>query len=342
MAKNKTTGKQPNAAVAAAKTQQAKNLMGGSSFSSNVQGALDKTKILGLIGSIVAPVLGRLSNAGATGKYVKDTSAATNYVKNILGEHDTAGRHQAAIKDADAIMDALNQTINDIQQDSRYNSKERVQLIKSAINLANKRLESIQYTSGIKGNAVIGNTVHPSDSRAKNIKPHAGHIVRALRDDSYILSDDDYKRFGEADPMEIAKAILDHGRPYSAEELEFLHSAAKKLSGDDYTYDIKNVGIWSPKTLDGYAKYIKNSVYNYKPEAQEIDPSIDPSVEHIGPMAQEIEKVNPAAIIETEEGVKTVDTGRLSLMNAGAIGDLARQNIQQGKAIELLAAKVGV
>ena len=42
-------------------------------------------------------------------------------------------------------------------------------------------------------------------------------------------------------------------------------------------------------------------------------------------MAQDIEKVNPACIKETPEGVKTVDTARLAMMNAGAIGDLARQ-----------------
>ena len=42
-------------------------------------------------------------------------------------------------------------------------------------------------------------------------------------------------------------------------------------------------------------------------------------------MAQDIEMVNPACIKETPEGVKTVDTARLAMMNAGAIGDLARQ-----------------
>ena len=66
-------------------------------------------------------------------------------------------------------------------------------------------------------------------------------------------------------------------------------------------------------------------MYTYKPEATDIDPEIDPNEEHIGPMAQDIEKVNPACIKETPEGVKTVDTGRLAMMNAGAIGDIARQ-----------------
>ena len=90
--------------------------------------------------------------------------------------------------------------------------------------------------------------------------------------------------------------------------------------------------------LGAYADNIKNYVYNYKPEATQVDPNIDPNQEHIGPMAQDIEQVNPACVKETPEGVKTVDTSRLAMMNAGAIGDLARE-IQDLKA---RLAKLGV
>jgi len=124
------------------------------------------------------------------------------------------------------------------------------------------------------------------------------------------------------------------GKPYSGSELQFLHDIAKEHSGEEYAYDVKDAGIWAPETLDGYARYIKNSVYTYKPEATKVDPSIDPEEKHIGPMAQEIEKVNEACVKETPERVKKVDTGRLALMNAGAIGDLARQNNMQAEAIE--------
>lgn len=87
---------------------------------------------------------------------------------------------------------------------------------------------------------------------------------------------------------------------------------------DEYDYD--------DSVLDGYAKHIRNFVYNYNDKAKEIDPSIDTSEEHIGPMAQDIEKVIPSAVVEDEEsGYKKVDTGRLALANAGAIGDLARE-----------------
>lgn len=92
--------------------------------------------------------------------------------------------------------------------------------------------------------------------------------------------------------------------------------------------DIFNDDDWDDvddSVLDGYAEHIKNYVYNYKPEAQNVDPTIDPNQEHIGPMAQDIEQVNPACVNETPEGVKTVDTARLAMMNAGAIADLARE-----------------
>ena len=77
--------------------------------------------------------------------------------------------------------------------------------------------------------------------------------------------------------------------------------------------------------MDRYAQNLHNYLYNYKDSAQSIDPSIDPNEEQIGIMAQDLEKVNPACIKETPEGVKTVDTGRLALMNAGVIADLIRR-----------------
>jgi hypothetical protein len=137
------------------------------------------------------------------------------------------------------------------------------------------------------------------------------------------LSDEDFKAFSSIDPMDLAMGILQEGPPYTASELEFLDDLLDKE--DKYKFDIKHAPIWKDDVLNGYMKHIRNYVYKYIPEATEIDPNIDPDETHIGPMAQDIEQVNPAAIIETPEGVKTVDTGRLSLMNAGAIAELARE-----------------
>lgn len=79
--------------------------------------------------------------------------------------------------------------------------------------------------------------------------------------------------------------------------------------------------------LKAYAKYLKNYQYTYKPEATQIDNRINPDEEQIGIMAQDLEKVNPACVKETEDGVKVVDTAKLALMNAGAIADIARRLI---------------
>lgn len=78
--------------------------------------------------------------------------------------------------------------------------------------------------------------------------------------------------------------------------------------------------------LQGYADHIHNYLYTYNEEALKLDPETDLEQEHIGPMAQDLEKVNPATVIvDPESGYRSVDTGRLALMNAGAIAELARR-----------------
>lgn len=122
---------------------------------------------------------------------------------------------------------------------------------------------------------------------------------------------------------ERLKDIMSRQGKFTEEDAKYL----AKLAGDmdeDHNFE-RDGNCWRDDILNKYAEHIQNFVYNYKPEAQSIDPTIDPDEKHIGPMAQDIEKVNPACIKETPEGVKTVDTGRLALMNAGAIAELARE-----------------
>ena len=104
---------------------------------------------------------------------------------------------------------------------------------------------------------------------------------------------------------------------------------------NDEDLDIDDDKDWDEDTMEGYADYIRNYYYNYKDIAKEIDPSIDTEQEHLGPMAQDIEKVNPACIKETEDGIKTVDTQRLAMMNAGVIADIIRR-------LDALEEKLGV
>ena len=102
---------------------------------------------------------------------------------------------------------------------------------------------------------------------------------------------------------------------YSNEDIEqLLQATGIDLKDDD-----------DDSILDKYADNMVNYLYKYRPEATSIDASIDPNENQIGIMAQDLEQVNPACVTETPEGVKEVDTRKLALMNAGAIGDLARE-----------------
>jgi hypothetical protein len=136
---------------------------------------------------------------------------------------------------------------------------------------------------------------------------------------SSILSDEHVKRIhATGNIKDIAAAIVEHGPPYSKHEVMTLVKAA---GHDDFD---KEPDDMPDDTLVKYAEHIRNYKYTYTDEAKKVDPDIDTSTEHNGPMAQDIEKVNPAAVKEIN-GYKTVDTGRLALMNAGAIADLARE-----------------
>lgn len=126
--------------------------------------------------------------------------------------------------------------------------------------------------------------------------------------------------------LKYIKEDFENGLGIQEDDIRFLMSRLRNFRHNDRDYDVGDIDNWGDDSvLQAYADHIRNYLYTYKPEAVEVDPSIDTEEEHIGPMAQDIEQVNPACIKETPEGVKTVDTGRLALMNAGAIGDLARQ-----------------
>ena len=158
----------------------------------------------------------------------------------------------------------------------------------------------------------------PSDARVKDIK-------KCLCDARMKWIKEDWDRDGKPSRDDMAWLINQNG---------LFHHNNRDYDPNDYD----SWGDEDGSILDAYANNIKNYVYNYKPEATQVDPNIDPNQEHIGPMAQDIEQVNPACVKETPEGVKTVDTSRLAMMNAGVIGDLARE-IQD---IKIRLAKLGV
>ena len=112
------------------------------------------------------------------------------------------------------------------------------------------------------------------------------------------------------------------------------------MSGITDNFGINDSAEFDLPTMESYAEHLKNYIYTYKPEARNIDPSIDPNEQHAGPMAQDIEKVAPDCVKETSEGVKVVDGNRLALVNAGLIGDLSRKIIQLERRILDLEEKM--
>lgn len=124
------------------------------------------------------------------------------------------------------------------------------------------------------------------------------------------------------DIIEQIKAAAGNKNGLSPDILRMIiEEAGPDLNGN--TFDSLNDEDKS--MCDAYAQHIKNYLYTYKNDATAIDPSIDPEEKQIGPMAQDIEKVNPACIKELEDGTKVVDTSKLALMNAGVIADLSRR-----------------
>jgi hypothetical protein len=149
----------------------------------------------------------------------------------------------------------------------------------------------------------------------------APHYIGKLRHNPKGMTAEEFELIHKMNPRLIGKIILDTPGGMTPGELKYLQTHCE----EPFEHNWEHSHDWRDDVVDKYAEHIKNYYYNYKPEAQEIDPDIDPDEQHIGPMAQDIEKVNPAAVKETPEGVKTVDTDRLSLMNAGVIADLARE-----------------
>lgn len=122
--------------------------------------------------------------------------------------------------------------------------------------------------------------------------------------------------------MKYLQGLAERGGPFNDDELSFL---ARRAGPDAAGHSYEDEDDWSDDVADAYAEHLRNYIYKYKPAARKIDANIDPNEQHIGIMAQDLEQVNPACIKTTPDGYKTVDTARLALMNAGAIGDVARR-----------------
>ena len=147
-------------------------------------------------------------------------------------------------------------------------------------------------------------------------------VVSELRHPTETLATELFTELREHIDMRlVAKELLRRGGPFDVAELSIICSNCDA----PFQYDINDGPNWTDDTMAKYAEHIRNYYYQYKQEATQIDPAIDPDELQLGPMAQDIEKVNPAVIEETNTGIKTVDTKKLTMMNTGVIADIARK-----------------
>jgi len=133
---------------------------------------------------------------------------------------------------------------------------------------------------------------------------------------------------------EKVRGHLEKGETLSDEDLKTLLESAGRPPGLPADWekscervDLNSGDIWmdiDATILDQFADHCHNHLYTYKDEAREVDPGIDTETPQVGPTAQEIEKVNPAAVTEIN-GAKHVDTAKLAMTLAGAVGELARK-----------------
>lgn len=133
------------------------------------------------------------------------------------------------------------------------------------------------------------------------------------------------------DMYEVAKHLKEFGPPFNPREAEVLAATVGDMDDDHSYWD--DGDLWTDDILNKYAEHVFNAVYQYNDEAKKVDPTIDTSETHVGPMAQQLQQVAPSVVKEDpKSGYLTVDTGRLALLNAGAIADLARelQEIKNG------------
>jgi len=126
------------------------------------------------------------------------------------------------------------------------------------------------------------------------------------------------------------KSKVDSGEVLSDEDVKEIIEASDILA-DIEKYcekvDLNTGEIWidlNATVLDQLARHCFNYVYTYKEEAKELDPDIDTETPQLGVMAQDVEKVNPAAVEEIN-GAKFVNTDKLVLTLTGAVGELARK-----------------
>ena len=110
-----------------------------------------------------------------------------------------------------------------------------------------------------------------------------------------------------------------------------------------FFYDDDDRTFHDSDLLNAY-KQLDVITFKYKPEATEIDPTQDTETVHTGLKAQDIEaqpELQAAVKEDPESGYKVVDTREMTMQNAAAISELAKQADEIIKKLEELEHKIG-
>jgi hypothetical protein len=151
---------------------------------------------------------------------------------------------------------------------------------------------------------------------------YARHMLKHFDD---VLSDEQCKDIHDSvDLPELAQNIIEQGPPFTRRQIEVLTKVAGEMD-DQHSFE-RDGHMWRDDILDKYADHIQNYKYNYKEEARQIDPSINPEEEHIGPMAQDIQKADPNLVTaDPATGYLEVKIPESVMEHTGLIAELARR-----------------
>lgn len=113
--------------------------------------------------------------------------------------------------------------------------------------------------------------------------------------------------------------------------LSSLAQGIATVAGDAIASDetLKNIYPDMGEDILNAFRNIRSVEFNYTPEAikeckTEILPGVDKD-DHMGVIAQDVEKVFPEAVVDNGSGHKLVDTNEMTMANTAAIAELARQ-----------------
>jgi hypothetical protein len=147
--------------------------------------------------------------------------------------------------------------------------------------------------------------------------------------------DDLYESAG--DLKKVAQYTYQLGAPFNQREVELLSRVVGNMNLDN-NFE-RDGDLWSDDILNKYAEFVHNYQYQYNDNAHDVDPDIDTEEVHVGPMAQELEKVDPSLVnVDAKSGYKTVNTDKLEVLNDQALEELKRKDPEAAARYTLYSA----